>query len=71
MTYKPGDGAEPGEYTVTVTSMTESRGVEGVDKDYRSPQPLIPLKYMRLAETPLKVTIEPRHDNVLSLSLTP
>lgn len=70
-TKRPGDGAAPGNYMVTVTSMTPGRGIEGVDKDYRPPQPLIPLKYMRLDETPLKATVEPRDDNVINLTLTP
>src|SRR5262245_41349482 len=59
-TRRPGDGAAPGEYHVTVTSMKPGIGVEGIDKDYRPPQPLIPLKYMRLDETPLKATVEPK-----------
>jgi hypothetical protein len=70
-TKRPGDGAAPGEYMVTVTSMLPGHGVEGMDKDYRPPQPLIPLKYMRLDETPLRATVEPRNDNVVNLTLTP
>ena len=70
-TKRPGDGAAPGEYMVTVTSMLPGRGVEGMDKDYRPPQPLIPLKYMRLDESPLRAIVEPRHDNVVNLTLTP
>jgi hypothetical protein len=70
-TKNPGDGAAPGEYMVTVTSMLPGRGVEGMDKDYRPPQPLIPLKYMRLDETPLRATVEPRNDNVVNLTLSP
>jgi hypothetical protein len=70
-TRRPGDGAAPGEYRVTVTSMTPGKGVEGIDKDYRPPQPLIPLKYMRLDESPLKATVEARDDNDIQLSLTP
>lgn len=61
-------GLPVGEYLVTVTSMTPGHGTEG-DRDYRPPQPLIPLKYMRLTETPLRVTVEPpstRADLVLS-----
>src|SRR5690242_6414158 len=52
-TRRPGDGAVPGEYRVTVSSMTPGKGVEGIDKDYQPPKALIPLKYMRLDETPL------------------
>src|SRR6266850_5078770 len=59
-TRRPGDGAAAGDYQVTVTSMTPGQGIEGIDKDYRPPRPLIPLKYMRLDETPLKATVEPR-----------
>jgi hypothetical protein len=70
-TRRPGDGAAPGDYQVTVTSMTPGQGVEGIDKDYRPPRPLIPLKYMRLDETPLKATVEPRNDNVINLTLIP
>ncbi len=70
-TKRPGDGAAPGEYTVTVTSMLPGHGVEGMDKDYRPPQPLIPLKFMRLDETPLRATVEPRNDNVVNLTLVP
>jgi hypothetical protein len=70
-TIKPGDGDAAGEYRVTVTSMTPGHGVEGVDQDYRPPQPLIPLKYMRLVETPLTATVKPQDDNVIMLSLTP
>ncbi len=67
-TLEPGDGAIAGEYTVTVSSMTPGQGTEG-DPDYRPAKPLIPIKYMRLLESPLKVTIEEK-ENVLSLSLT-
>lgn len=67
---RPGDGALPGEYMVTVTSMLPGKGIEGVDADYQPPKPLIPLKYMRLDETPLKATVEPK-DNVIDLSLSP
>jgi|EndMetStandDraft_3_1072993.scaffolds.fasta_scaffold131365_1 hypothetical protein len=70
-TKRPNDGAAPGEYRVTVTSMTPGHGVEGIDKDYRPPQPLIPLKYMRLDESPLKATVEPRDDNDIQIALTP
>ena len=70
-TQRPKDGAAPGEYRVTVTSMTPGKGVEGIDKDYRPPQALIPLRYMRLDESPLKATVEPRADNDIQLSLTP
>src|SRR5262245_32160157 len=70
-TSRPNDGAAPGDYRVTVTSMTPGKGIEGVDKDYRPPQALIPLKYMRLDESPLKATVEPRDDNDIQLSLTP
>ena len=70
-TRRKGDGAAPGQYQVTVTSMTPGRGIEGVDKDYRPPQPLIPLKYMRLDETPLQATVEPKEENVINLTLTP
>ncbi len=70
MTKRPGDGAVPGEYMVTVTSMLPGKGVEGIDKDYQPPKPLIPLRYMRLDETPLKATVEPK-DNVIDLSLSP
>ena len=69
-TKRPGDGALPGDYRVTVTSMLPGKGVEGIDKDYQPPKPLIPLKYMRLDETPLKATVEPK-DNVIDLSLSP
>ena len=70
-TKRPGDGAVPGEYRVTVTSMLPGKGVEGVDQDYRPPQPLIPLRFMRLDETPLKATIEPKDSNEIHLSLSP
>lgn len=70
-TVRPNDGAAPGEYRVTVTSMKPGKGVEGVDKDYTPPKALIPLKYMRLDESPLKATVEPRDDNDIQLSLTP
>src|SRR5262245_21688896 len=70
-THRPGDGAAPGEYLVTVTSMTPGQGVEGLDKDYRPPKALIPLKYMRLDETPLKATVEPKDDNVINITLAP
>jgi hypothetical protein len=70
-TRRPGDGAAPGAYHVTVTSMTPGRGIEGVDSDYRPPQPLIPLKYMRLDETPLKANVEPKAENVINITLTP
>lgn len=70
-TIKPGDGAAPGQYTVTVTSMLPGKGVEGVDPDYRPPQPLIPLKYMRLDETPLTATVEAKDQNVINLNLAP
>ncbi len=69
-TKRPGDGAVPGEYAVTVSSMTAGQGVEGIDKDYRPPKPLIPLKYMRLDETPLKATVQSQ-DNVINFALTP
>jgi hypothetical protein len=69
-TFRPGDGAATGACKVTVTSMLPAKGVEGVDVDYRPPKPLIPLKYMRLIETPLTATVEPS-DNVVTLSLTP
>ena len=70
-TRNPGDGAAPGDYTVTVTSMLPGKGVEGVDSDYRPPQPLIPLRYMRLDETPLKATVEAKELNVIDLNLAP
>ncbi len=69
-TFKPGDGAVAGAYTVTVTSMIPGVGIEGQDADYRPPKPLIPLKYMRLLETPLKATVEEK-ENSVKLSLTP
>ena len=68
-THTPDDGAVAGQYTVTVTSMTPGQGTEG-DPDYRPAKPLIPIRYMRLMESPLKVTIEEK-ENVLSLSITP
>jgi len=67
-TKRPGDGAAPGDYMITVTSMTPGHGIEGIDKDYQPPKPLIPLKYMRLDETPLKATVQPQ-DNVIDLAL--
>jgi hypothetical protein len=70
-TRKPGDGAAPGQYTVTVTSMLPGKGVEGIDQDYRPPQPLIPLKYMRLDETPLSASVEAKEQNVIDLNLAP
>jgi hypothetical protein len=70
-THRPGDGAAPGEYRVTVTSMTPGKGVEGIDKDYQPPQPLIPLKYMRLDETPLTARVQAQDANVIHLDLTP
>ena len=70
-TLQPDDGAAAGEYRVTVTSMTPGHGVEGTDADYRPPQPLIPLKYMRLDETDLKATVRSANDNDLKLSLAP
>ncbi len=70
-TKRPNDGAAPGEYHVTVTSMTPGKGVEGTDPDYQPPKALIPLKYMRLDESPLKATVAPRDDNDIQLSLVP
>jgi hypothetical protein len=67
-THEPGDGAVAGNYTVTVTSMTPGQGTEG-DPDYRPAVPLIPIRYMRLLESPLKVKVEEK-ENVLQLSLT-
>lgn len=69
-TFQPGDGAVAGACTVTVTSMTPGRGIEGQDADYQPPKPLIPIKYMRLLETPLKATVD-KKENVIKLSLTP
>jgi hypothetical protein len=51
--------------------MTPGKGVEGMDKDYQPPKPLIPLKYMRLDETPLTAAVEPKHDNVVNIALVP
>ena len=51
--------------------MIPARGVEWQDKDYRPAKPLIPLKYMRLDETPLTATVRPSDDNVIPLSLAP
>lgn len=70
LTHSPGDGAVAGTYAVTVTSMIPGHGIEGQDADYRAPKPLIPLKYMRLLETPLKATVEEK-ENVIKLSLNP
>jgi hypothetical protein len=70
-TSKTGDGAAAGQYTVTVTSMLPGKGVEGIDQDYRPPQPLIPLKYMRLDETPLTATVEVKEQNIIDLHLVP
>lgn len=69
-THKPGDGAVAGEYSVTVSSMIPGHGIEGQDADYRPPKPLIPIKYMRLLETPLQATVDEK-ENVINLSLTP
>jgi hypothetical protein len=69
-THRPGDGAPAGEYKVTVTSMIPGQGVEW-EKGYVPPKPLIPLKYMRLADTPLRAAVRPQDDNVVDLSLTP
>lgn len=69
-TYSPDDGAVPGKYTVTVTSMLPGHGVEGQDADYRPPKPLIPIKFMRLLETPLQATVEEK-ENVIKLSISP
>jgi len=68
-TFAPGDGAVSGECTVTVTSMLPGHGVEGQDADYRPPKPLIPIKFMRLLESPLTATVE-KKENVINLSLT-
>ena len=67
-TFRPKDGAAIGEYSVTVSSMLPGHGIEGQDADYRPPKPLIPIKYMRLLETPLKATVEEK-ENFITLSL--
>ena len=69
-TFQPGDGAVAGDYSVTVSSMIPGHGIEGQDADYRPPKPLIPIKYMRLLETPLKASVEEK-ENVIKLSLKP
>jgi hypothetical protein len=69
-TFKPGDGAVAGTYAVTVTAMIPGHGIEGQDADYRPPKPLVPIKYMRLLETPLKATVEEK-ENLIKLSLSP
>jgi len=69
-TFTAGDGAVAGTYAVTITAMIPGHGVEGQDADYRPPKPLIPIKYMRLLETPVKATVE-KKENVIKISLTP
>ncbi len=69
-TFQPGDGAVAGEYSVTVSSMIPGHGIEGQDADYRPPKPLVPIKYMRLLETPLKAKVEEK-ENSITLLLAP
>jgi hypothetical protein len=69
-TYHAGDGAAAGKCKVTVSSIQPAKGVEGVDPNYRPAKALIPLKYMRLVETPLTAVVEAK-DNVIPLTLVP
>jgi hypothetical protein len=64
-TFRPGDGAPPGECKVTVAA-TEP----GPATETRDPKSLVPLKYLVLSETPLTATVRPE-DNVIDLSLVP
>jgi hypothetical protein len=68
-TFQPGDGAAAGACTVTVSSVIPGQGMEG-EPGFVAPKALIPIKYMRLLETPLTATVEPK-DNVVNFSLTP
>lgn len=63
------EGAAPGEYRVTVHAFTPGVGEEGVDANYKPPQPLVPAKYGSLDATPLTRNVEAK-DNVLELALT-
>jgi hypothetical protein len=63
-TYRPGDGAPPGKYQVTVHAFTPGKGVEGRDADYRPPRPLVPLPYTRLDQTPLTGVVEPGENRI-------
>jgi hypothetical protein len=67
-TYAADDGAVPGEFIVTVHSFTPGRGVEGRDKDYEPPRPLVPTTYTQTQGTPLKATVNPS-GNVIDLDL--
>jgi hypothetical protein len=63
------EGAAPGDYRVTVHAFTPGVGEEGVDANYKPPQPLVPSKYLSLDATPLTKKVEEK-DNVLDLALT-
>ncbi|MBI3469488.1 MAG: hypothetical protein HY000_41330 [Planctomycetes bacterium] len=63
------DGAVPGEYRVTVHAFTPGVGEEGVDANYKPPQPLVPAKYGSLDATPLTRKVEEK-ENVIDLVLT-
>ena len=63
--------APAGDYKVTVAATTPGQGVEGVDRTYRPATLQTPVKYIRLDETPLKVTVQPGDDNAFTLSLNP
>jgi hypothetical protein len=62
-------GAVPGEYRVTVHAFTPGIGEEGVDANYKPPQPLVPAKYGSLDATPLTRNVEEK-ENVIDLALT-
>lgn len=53
MTLAPGDGAVAGDYVVTLN----------ITEGYPSPKSLVPDRYSKARETPLKATVEPNNKN--------
>lgn len=68
MTDKPGDGARPGSYKVTVIAM-QDQGSALPEAKNPLPPPTVPLKYTSLATTDLTAEVG-KKDTVINFQLT-
>ena len=70
-TESPGDGAVPGEYTVSILPNTPVPAPDSDEYDYSMPPPApFPEKYMGAASTPFKVTVTKGEEKNFPLEMT-
>ena len=68
-TVKPGDGATPGSYQVTVVAVQDQGNALPEDRT-PLPPPTVPIKYTSLATTDLTADVEGGKENVIDFNLT-